>query len=140
MIVLDTSGLLAALDTSEPAHRAARDAIDADKGPFLISPFVLAELDYMLASRNVDAEIDLLRQIGAGAYRLEPMGADDVLAATDLVERYRDLNIGLADASIMLIADRARTRRLLTLDERHFRAVRPLSGGTFTILPSDRGG
>lgn len=137
MIVLDTSGVLAALDTSEPAHRAARDAIEADEGPFLISPFVLAELDYMLASRNIDAELDLLRQIGAGAYRLEQMCADDVLAATDLVERYRDLNIGLADASIVLIADRARTRRLLTLDVRHFRAVRPLAGGRFTLLPAN---
>jgi predicted nucleic acid-binding protein len=66
-----------------------------------------------------------------------------VLAATRRtagkgVARYPDLRIGIADASLVILAARYRTTRLLTLDERHFRVVTPLHGGTFTILPADR--
>jgi predicted nucleic acid-binding protein len=57
--------------------------------------------------------------------------------ARDVVERYRDLRIGLADASLVVTAERHRTRRLLTFDERAFRAVTPLQGGAFTLLPGD---
>ena len=51
--------------------------------------------------------------------------------------RYVDLNLGLADLSVAVIAQRLGTRRILTFDERHFRAVRPLQGGVFTLLPAD---
>ena len=137
MIVLDTSGLLAALDTSERTHAAARSVLMREEGPLVLSPFVLAELDYLIGSRNVEAELALLRDVGARAYQLEPMTSEDIVQATRLVEKYRDLAIGLADASIVLLAERAKTKRLLTLDERHFRAIRPLSGGRFVLLPAD---
>jgi len=137
LIVVDTSGLLAALDASERSHQAARAVLERDEGPYLLSPFVLAELDYLVGSRDVDAELTLLRDVGERAYELAPMTSEDVRRAAGIVERYKDLEIGLADASVMLLADRAGTKRLLTLDERHFRALRPLSGGRFIILPAD---
>lgn len=137
MIVLDTSGLLAALDTSERTHAAARAVLMREEGPLVLSPFVLAELDYLIGSRNVEAELALLRDVGARAYQLEQMTSEDIAQAIRLVEKYRDLAIGLADASIVLLAERAKTKRLLTLDERHFRAIRPLSGGRFVLLPAD---
>ena len=137
MIVVDTSGLLAALDASERSHQAARSVLERDAGPYLLSPFVLAELDYLVGSGNVDAELTLLRDVGERAYELAPMTSEDVRRAAGIVERYKDLEIGLADASVMVLADRAGTKRLLTLDERHFRALRPLSGGRFIILPAD---
>lgn len=137
MMIVDTSGLLAALDASESSHHAARSALERDEGPFLLSPFVLAELDYLLGSRNVEAELTLLRDVGERAYELAPMTSEDVMKAAGIVERYKDLEIGLADASVVLLADRARTKRVLTLDERHFRALRPLAGGRFVILPAD---
>jgi hypothetical protein len=138
VIVLDTSGLLAAVDSSQRHHQAARGALEADDGPFLLSPFVLGELDY-LVSRNVGnrAALALLEQVAGGAYRLEPFGAQDVDAAAGLIRRYASLDLGLADASIVVLAARAGTIRLLTLDERHFRAVRPLKGRSFKLLPAD---
>jgi predicted nucleic acid-binding protein len=51
------------------------------------------------------------------------------------MERYRDQAIGLTDASLVVLADRFRTRTLLTLDHRLFDVVRPLSGGRFRLLP-----
>ena len=138
MIVVDTSGLLAAIDSSQRRHESSRQALESDSGPLLLSPFILAELDYLLSTRvGVDAEALLLNDVAEGAYRLENFGPEDVRAATEVIERYRELGIGLADASIVVIAARADTNRILTLDERHFRAIQPLRGQPFQLLPKD---
>jgi len=55
------------------------------------------------------------------------------------VARYRDLRLGLADASLVVLAKRYGSRRILTFDERAFRVVVPLQGGSFTSLPGDLG-
>src|SRR5215212_6716102 len=51
VILLDTSGLLAAIDGSERSHAPAAAALRQATVPRLLSPFVLAELDYLLATR-----------------------------------------------------------------------------------------
>ncbi len=138
MIVLDTSGLLAALDSSQRQHTEASAALRAAGGPYLLSPFVLAELDYLLSTRvSAAAAAALLQQVASSAYQLEPMGTSDIAAAADVIERYKDLDLGLADASLVVLAARHGTRDLLTLDERHFRAVRAGDGRPFRILPAD---
>jgi uncharacterized protein len=138
VIVLDTSGLLAALDADQRHHAAARQALTEDPGPLLLSPFVLAELDYLLLQRvGVPTERALLEEVARGAYDLVAFGAAEVAAAAEVVGGCGELRLGLADASVVVIAAAARTTRLLTLDERHFRAVRPLWGKAFTLLPAD---
>ncbi|HVF12835.1 MAG TPA: PIN domain-containing protein [Actinomycetota bacterium] len=138
MIVLDTSGLLAAIDSSQRRHESARRALESDDGPLLLSPFVLAELDYLLATRvSSEAELLLLDQVAQGAYQLEVFDADDAHEASRLITRHLDLGIGLADASIVVLAARAGTNRILTLDERHFRVIRPRRGRAFQLLPTD---
>lgn len=139
MIVLDTSGLLAALDGSQRYHRETAAALRAAGPPRLLSPFVLAELDYLLTSRvSSSAARALLVEVASGAYRLEPMGAEDIALATEVIDRYPDLVLGLADASIVVLADRHATLDLLTLDERLFRAVRGAGNKPFRLLPADR--
>jgi hypothetical protein len=59
--------------------------------------------------------------------------------ARSVVERYRDLRLGLADASLVVVAARYSTSRIVTFDERAFRTVMPLQGGVFTVLPADIG-
>lgn len=138
MILLDTSGLFAALAANQRAHVAARAALEADEGPFLLSPFVLAELDYFVAGQaGVDAELSLLSEVAAGAYELVSFLADDVADAVGVVSGYRDLGVGLADASLVVLAGRFGTERVLTLDERHFRTLRTPQGRPFTLLPAD---
>jgi predicted nucleic acid-binding protein len=138
VILLDTSGLLAAIDGSQRHHRAAADIVRSAVGPLLLSPFVLAELDYLLATRVSDAAaLALLDQVSQGAYRLEPMTAQDVGRAVEVISQYRDLEIGLADASVVVLAERHRVRDVLTLDERHFRALKGPAGHPFRILPAD---
>lgn len=139
MILLDTSGLLAALDASQRNHAASASALAAVEAPLLLSPFVLAELDYLIASRiGVAAELALLDEVARGAYQLEPLSADDVAVARTFVEHYQDQAIGLADASIVVLAVRHGAWDVLTLDERHFRALRGPRGERFRILPADR--
>ena len=58
-------------------------------------------------------------------------------ACVELDRSHADLGLGLTDASLVVIAQRAGTRALLTLDERHLRAVRPLQGGHFVLLLAD---
>jgi uncharacterized protein len=138
MILADTSGLLAAFGYDSRPHRQARAAYEDDPGPVIMSPYVLAELDYMILQRaGVKAETELLREVAAGVFKLAEFDSRDMAQAADLVERYPDLRIGLADASIVVLAARYGTTRVLTLDERHFRAMRPLHADAFTILPAD---
>ena len=107
MIILDTSGLLAALDASQRQHGAAVAALRAADPPWILSPFVLAELDYLLATRvGPHAERALLAEVGRGVYRLEQIEADDVAAAERVIAKHAGLEMGLADASIVVIAAR----------------------------------
>ena len=138
MIVVDTSGLLAAIDGSQRLHAAAAAARRGAAEPRLLSPFVLAELDYLLATRvSPTAAKAFLAEVARGAYQLEPFGQDDVERAIGVLDRYSDLDLGLADASLILLAERHGTLDLLTLDERHFRAVRGPGGRLFRLLPAD---
>jgi len=138
VIVLDTSGLLAAIDASQRHHVAAAKTLRASDGPRLLSPFVLAELDYLLSTRvSAGAAKALLQEVAGGAYRLEPMAAEDIGRASEIIDRYRDLALGLADASLVVLAERYRTLDVLTLDERHFRAIDGPGGRPFRILPAD---
>lgn len=136
MIIADTSGLLAFVNRREPAHEAVREAVEAEPEPLVVSPYVVAELGYLVATRlGVDAELSVLDELTAGAYHLATVEAAEVRQATSVIRRYRDLQIGLADASLVVLADRYRTRSVLTLGRRHFTVLRPLTGGRFHLIP-----
>ena len=138
MIILDTSGLLSAIDSSQKHHRAAAAALRRAEAPRLLSPFVLAELDYLLATRvSRSAEQALLGQVADGVYQIEAFDAGDIARANEFLDQYADLDLGLADASLIVLSERHEVLDLLTLDERHFRAVRGLGGKAFRVLPAD---
>ena len=138
MILLDTSGLLSAIDRSQRQHDAARRALEAATPPWSLAPFVLAELDSLLATRvSQDAERALLAEVGREVYRLETFDAGDIESAERLIGRYREMEIGLADASLVVLATRYGVRDLLSLDERHFRTLRGPGGRPFRLLPAD---
>jgi predicted nucleic acid-binding protein len=138
LIVADTSGLLAAFGRDQRDHARARAAFESDPGPIVLSPYVLAELDYhLLKLRGIDGELHFLADVAAGAFELATFNQNDVARAVSVLAKYRDLRVGLADASLVVLAERYDTTRLLTLDERHFRAIRPLHADAFTLLPAD---
>lgn len=137
MILLDTSGLLAALFPDQRLHVECVQALLGAEGPLLLSPFVLAELDYLISKlAGVDIELAFLEEVERGAYHLQDFSSADLGRARTVIEQYRDLDIGLADASIVVLAERYGVTNILTLDERHFRTLQGPSG-SFRLLPAD---
>lgn len=137
MMLLDTSGLLAALDAAQRTHAGAARSLEGASAPLVLSPFVLAELDYLLATRVGEAaRLSLLAEVARGAYELQPFSRAEVQKARTIIERYADLAISLADASIVVLAGRYQTQDVLTLDERHFRVLQA-NGKPLRLLPAD---
>ncbi len=140
VIVLDTSGLLAAIDSSQRFHEAAKEALGGAVEPLIPSPFVLAELDYLLATRvGGEAQLALLEEVARETYRLAQFSIGDLDVARRIIVQCADLRIGLADASNVVLTNRHGTLDVLTLDERLFRALSRPGGRPFRILPADAG-
>ena len=139
MIIADTSGLYAIFNRRQSEHQAARAAVERDGGPLLLSPLVLAELDYFILVRlGAQAEQVVLAELRSQAYRLALFTDDDFKLASEVATKYGDMQLGLTDASIVVQAAQHKTTRILTLDHKHFGAVRPLTGdASFTLLPRD---
>ena len=139
-LVCDTSGLVALADAGDPDHAAVAEAFAVADGPFLLSSLVVAEVDYLLRRRcGAQAAHIFAEDVAAGAYSLVQLTTDDLAACTDLDRRYGQLGLRLAAAHLVVIAQAHKTANLLTLDLKHFRAVKPLWGGkAFRILPADQ--
>ncbi|MDQ4063020.1 MAG: PIN domain-containing protein [Actinomycetota bacterium] len=138
-LILDSSGLLSAVNTDQRLHQAAKEALERAAGPLVLSPFVLAELDYMILTRyGPDEELASLDEVARGVYRLAPFSTEDIAETQAIIERYTGFgNVGLADASNVVPAERYGTRDILTLDERHFRAIHGPQGRPLRLLPAD---
>jgi len=139
-LVIDTSGYLLSTIAKHPLHQAVRDILDRVDQPPIVSPLVMAEIDYMvLGKAGVDAEIHVIDDLISGAYDVPDLDLDDLRRARHLVARHRDLKIGLTDAVNAVIAERFDTNEILTTDQRHFRAITPLSRRftAFRLLPLD---
>jgi len=133
---VDTSALLAYLDTDEPDHQAVAAILEKADEALVVSPYVIAELDCLVASRlGVTAELAVLAELSGGAWELAAMDAEGLKDACAVVERYADQWIGIADASNVVLAARYQTQTIVTLDRGHVDVVRPLSGGRFLVLP-----
>ena len=136
MIIADTSGLLALFNRTEPDHESVRQLVVGLPEPLVVSPYVVAELDYLVATRvGIEAELMVLGELAVRAYVLPGLESSELNASAQLIARYRDQSVGVADASLVVLADRFSTVEILTLDHRHFNVLRPLSGGRFTLLP-----
>ena len=135
-MIVDTSALLAYFDSDEPDHEAVSRVIEECDELLVVSPYVVAELDYLVATRvGVDAELVVLHELSSGAWELAPFGAPDLELAASIIRRFDDQHVGVADASNVVLADRYGTRKIATLDRRHFAVLRPMKGGRFAVVP-----
>jgi predicted nucleic acid-binding protein len=137
-LILDAGALYAQADADEPQHAAVAGLLRAERGALVTSQVAVAEADYLILRRlGVDVELAFLDDLAAGTYVVDSLARADLAVARDVAARYRDLELGLADASLVVLAARWETRRILTFDERAFRALTPLQGGSFVVLPAD---
>jgi uncharacterized protein len=138
-LVVDAGALYAQADADDPGHAAVRTVLEAEREPIMTTELALAEADYLILDRlGPDAEAAFLEDLVEATYVVECLDRAGLAQARDLIARYRDLEIGLAGASLVVLAARVQTRRILSFDARAFRAVAPIQGGGFTLLPADR--
>ena len=134
-VIVDTSALLAFFDASEPDHSAVSAVLGA-ADVLVVSPYVVAELDYLVATRHgVEDELAVLDELTGGAWDLPAFDEEGLRRSREVISRYRDQEIGVADASIVVLAERYRTRTVASLDRRHFDVLRSFDGGYFEVLP-----
>lgn len=144
ILIVDTSGLIATVNARSAFHRETLALLDKlrsrSDARLVVSPFVLAEADYLFSERDgrPDVALQVLRDVVSGAYRLERFEPEDLDEAANVIERYADQNVGLADASNVVLAKRHDTLDILTLDERHFRTLRGPNEKPFRLLPMDQ--
>jgi predicted nucleic acid-binding protein len=137
-LIIDAAPLVALADRRDPQRERVEAALRAEAGELVVPAPVTAEIDYLLGCRlGRTARLAFLEDLSAARFTVAGLDATDHAVVCDLERRYADLDAGLADLSAVVVAERYGTRRLLTFDERHFRALRPLSGGHFVLLPVD---
>lgn len=137
-LILDAAPLVAMADVAEPRLEELLRLRAGEEGPLILPAPVAAEVDYLLGVRFGEvARRAFLADLAAQRYEVACLEAGDYRTVAELDARYADLRLGLADCSIAILADRYGTRRLLSFDERHFRTVAPLQGGSFVVLPAD---
>ncbi|MBS0264221.1 MAG: PIN domain-containing protein [Planctomycetes bacterium] len=137
-LICDTSGIFALYDADDAHHEAIIAVVAAEPGPLFIPVILLAEIDYLLTVRlGIAAAIDFTDAVAQGEFTLVPLTTSDLARCRELMVEYRDLEIGLADATIVAAAERLGMPRLLPLDQRHFRTIKPGTFSHFVILPAD---
>ena len=135
-LVVDSSGLLAAIDAGEPDHERVSELLGRDSRPLVVTDFVLAEVDYLVLRRlGAAAERALVEQVLEGILTREPVSDADLRRALEIGARYADCGLGLTDTTLMAVAERMRLRQVLTLDRRHFSVFRDRRGRALELLP-----
>lgn len=137
MIVIDTSVIYALLDANDSLHQRAKRWYGDCAEELVTTPLIVAEVDHLAGRVGAAAAAAFRQDLRIGALGVE--WSDEVLRASlDIADRYGDLGIGLADASLVALAAASRTTSIATFDERHFRAIRPTYGDALRLLPADR--
>lgn len=137
-LILDAGALYAQADRNDPSHEAVAGILENERGSLITSEVAVAEADFLIMTRlGADVELAFLDDLAEGTFICECLTRRELGIARYIARRYRDLELGLADTSLMVLAGKHRTTRIATFDERAFRTVPPIQGGSFTILPAD---
>ena len=135
MILVDAGPLIALIHEDDNEHQRCREAFAALNAPLGTVWPVVTEAMHLL-SFSWQAQDALWEMIETGAVEILPLGIEDVPRMRELMRKYRDLPMDLADAALVRVAERDRLRRIFTLDRRDFQIYRPARIGRFVLLPS----
>lgn len=133
--IADASALLAAADVRDPDHASTLDALERSEYRLIIPALVVSEVSYLIGTRLGGAAE------AAFFADLEHQDVDlptpqDWPRIADLIRQYADLPLGGADASVIATAERLDTATVITVDRRHFSAVRPRHCNALELLPA----
>jgi predicted nucleic acid-binding protein len=133
--LIDAGPLVALIDRSDPHHQACTEALAAIREPLgAVWPAFTAM--YLLRS-SAQAQRPLWDMINIGSVRFVEIGDEDCPRMRELMWKYRDLPMDLADSALVRIAERERERirRVFTIDRNDFQVYRPNRLGRFEIIP-----
>lgn len=134
LAVVDAGPLYAVADADDADHAASLDVLSRADLRFVTPALVVAEATYFVGRRlGATAESAFLR--GLGAADIEAPSDEDFLRMAELVEQYSDFPLGGTDASVVALAERLEAAIVVTLDRRHFAAVKPRHREAFELLP-----
>lgn len=132
--IVDSGPLVAAANTADPAHQACLEALRRPGLHLVIPALCVAEAAYLIQQRRgPSTEARFLK--GLEGFDVQAPAAQDWRRIGELVEQYADFPLGGTDASVVALAERLRTEIVLTLDHRHFGAIRPKHCENLRLLP-----
>lgn len=134
MILMDAGPLVATLHEDDRNHDRCVAALQSLREPVGTVWPVIGEAMFLLRF-SWESQDALWNLIATEAIRLLPLGPEDVPRMRELMGKYRDLPMDLADAALVCVAERERIRRVFTVDRRDFAIYRPRKIGRFEILP-----
>jgi len=134
LAVVDTGPLYAVVDEDDADHARCREALEAAGHRLIVPALVIAEATYLVGTR-LGSAVEARFLAGLAGMHVEAPTPDDWTRIADLVAEYGDFPRGGTDASIVALAERLDIELVITLDDRHFRAVRPKHRPAFRLLP-----
>ncbi|MFN8483764.1 MAG: PIN domain-containing protein [Anaerolineae bacterium] len=134
--LLDTGFLYATVDAADKNHTRVIQALAALDDVVLLPSLVLVETSYLLQARLGHAAMrQFIQRLETSPIPFVSIVHEDLPRIHELLEQYADLELDLVDAAIVTLAERLNIRRILTLDQRDFRTVRPRHCDYFEIVP-----
>lgn len=133
--IVDSGPLVAAANAGDPDHQACLDALQTPGFHLVIPALCVAEAVYLIQKyRGPRIEARFLR--GLESFDVQAPLAQDWPRIGELVEQYADFPLGGTDASVVALAERLQTEIVITLDRRHFGAIRPRHCERLRLLPA----
>ncbi len=134
LAVVDTGPLYASLDRDDSDHQACATELSRPGLRLVIPVLVVAEVGYLAATRlGADVEATFIQSLGALDVDAPP--PQEWARMAELIRQYEDFPLGVTDASVIALAERLGTPDVITLDRRHFHAVRPRHCEALQLLP-----
>ncbi len=134
LAIVDSGPLLATANDADPDHAACVDALTQRNLDLMIPALCVAEVCYFLGERH-GLDIEARFVAGLADFPVVAPDPEDWPAIADLVRRYRDFPLGTTDASVVVLAERMDTTRIVTLDRRHFGVLKNRRGQPFELYP-----
>jgi predicted nucleic acid-binding protein len=137
-VIADTGAIYACYDRSDQHHEAAKHYLSDLDETLLVPELVLAELDHLLGVRLGEHARATVIEDALETMNVIPFSHGIAARAASVAQTYSEFPLGLTDASLVVHAQDFRVLNLFTVDQRHFRAIKPLWGADgFRLLPFD---
>jgi uncharacterized protein len=134
-VLVDAGPLVALIDRGDEHHARCVETLRDIRDPLITVWPAFTEAMYLLGS-SWQAQAALWEMVESEAVELRQLEEDDLPRMAELMGKYRDLPMDLADAALVRLAERDHLRQVFTLDQRDFRVYRPAGLGRFSLLPA----